>query len=118
MPGCAVRFRSQLKGVPVSAELQVLEAGHGRLRDRLRIGLLSFEARFAVGPEAGGDGLTRLGLSITLPSELPVVSGSLDRFAVRQLASELAEQMLSSLETEAEAARDDDDASPDRRTAR
>jgi hypothetical protein len=98
------RFQSRLKGVPVSAELRVLEVGHGRLRASLRIGLLSFEARFAIGPEAGSDGHTRVGLVITLANELPVVSGSLDRFAVRQLASELAEQMLAALTAEAEAA--------------
>jgi hypothetical protein len=106
-PDSVGRFMSQLKGVPVSAEVRMLEVGHGRARARLRIGLLSFEARFAIGPEAGSDGHTRAGLSITIANELPVVSGSLDRFAVRQLASELAEQMLAALTAEAEAAHAD-----------
>jgi len=114
-PECVGRFQSRLKGVPVSAELRVLEVSHGRLRARLRIGLLSFEARFAIGPEAGNDGHTRVGLAITLANELPVVSGSLDRFAVRQLASELAEQMLAALTKEAEAAQYADASSSARR---
>jgi hypothetical protein len=105
------RFQSQLKGVPVSAEVHFREIGHGRARARLRIGLLSFEARFAVGPEAGTDGTTRIGLSISIANELPVVSGSLDRFAVRQLASGLAEQMLAALTQEAEAAQSAGDSS-------
>ena len=93
----ALRFRSRLHRLPVTGELRVLELTHGRVRARLRFGLLSFEARFSLNADPQEEKAARIGLALTLPNQLAVVSGCLDRFAVRKLASELAEQTLAAL---------------------
>jgi hypothetical protein len=93
----ALHFRSRLHRVPVQGELRVLELGAGRMRAHIRIGLFAFEARFSVGAEPEVEDSARLGLVLTLSNRIAVVSGSLDRFAVRKLASELAEQTLAAL---------------------
>jgi hypothetical protein len=100
--GAALRFRSRMHRMPVVGELRVLELTPGRVRTHVRLGLFAFEARFTVAPEPGIDGATRIGLVLTLASRIAVVSGSLDRFGVRKLGSEIAEQTLSALATFAE----------------
>lgn len=97
-----LRFRSRLRRLPVSGELRVLEVSPGRVRLRLRIGLLAFEARFSVGAEPGARGAARIGLVLTLANQVALVGGSLDRFAVRRIASELAETTLAAIASVAE----------------
>ena len=93
----ALRFRSRLRGIPVPGELLLLASTPGRVHARVRIGLLSFDARFSVAAESHAAGSTRVGLLLTLANKIAVVGGSIDRFAVRRLASELAEQTLAAL---------------------
>ncbi len=97
-----LRFRSRLRHLPVSGELRVLEVSPGRVRLRLRIGLLGFDARFSVGAEPGALGTARIGLVLTLANEVALVGGSLDRFAVRKIASEIAETTLAAIAAVAE----------------
>ncbi len=92
-----LRFRSRLRRVPVVGEMRMLEMMPGRLRMSVRLGLFAFEARFSLCPEPDVAGATRIGLVLTIANEIAVVSGTLDRFAVRRLASELAEQTLAAL---------------------
>jgi hypothetical protein len=104
-----LRFRSRLNRLPVNAEVCLLEARPGRARVQLRLGLFTFGARFAIAREPGMPGAARVGLVASFANEVPMVSGSLDRFAVRALASHLAEQTLAALaqQAEQEAARDE-----------
>ena len=76
----------------------MLEALPGRsLKSRMRLGLFAFDESFTLRREPGVDGVIRIGLALSLANQVAVVSGSLDRFAVRRLASEIAEQTLSAL---------------------
>ena len=93
----SLRFRSRLHRVPVAAELRVLEVTPGRIRAQFRLGLFAFTARFSLVPEPGVEGATRIGLVVSITNQIAVVSGSLDRFAVRKLASELAEHTLAAI---------------------
>ena len=102
VPLCPLRFRSRMNRLPVNAEARLLEARPGRARVQLRLGLFAFEARFAIGREAGDGGGSRVGLVASFANEVPVVSNSLDRFAVKRLASQLAEQTLAALAQQAE----------------
>jgi hypothetical protein len=97
-----LRFRSRLRRLPVTGELRVTEVTPGRVRAHLRLGLFAFDARFSLGPAPGVAGATRIGLVLTIANQISVVSGTLDRFAVRKLASELAEQTLAALASYAE----------------
>jgi len=97
-----LRFRSRLNRLPVNGEARLIEARPGRARVRLRLGLFALEARFAIGREPGAAGATRVGLVASFENEVPVVSNSLDRFAVKKLASQLAEQVLAALAKQAE----------------
>jgi len=101
-PHDALRFRARLGRLPVTGELRVLEVEAGRVRTHVRVGLFAFEARFSLRRESGIDRATRIGLVLTLANRVALVSGSLDRFAVRKLASELAEQALGALTRQAE----------------
>lgn len=100
--GCALRFRTRLRRLPMRGELRVLEVTPGRVRLQLRLGLFGLEARVSLGPEPGVEGATRIGLVVTIANEVALVSGSLDRFEVRKLASAIAEQTLAQLASYAE----------------
>ncbi len=97
-----LRFRSQLRGVPVKAEVRVLEVIPGCVRGHVRFGLFACEAKFSLSPEPGVAGVTRIGLVLSVENQLALVGGTLDRFEVRRLASGLAEQMLGGLSAQAE----------------
>lgn len=101
-PNNLLRFRAKQHGVPVHGELRMLAVTPGRLRARLRLGLLDFTASFSVSPAADDPNATRIGLAITLENEVPLVGGSLDRFSVREQASQIAESMLAALSSAAE----------------
>jgi hypothetical protein len=98
----ALRFTSRLRGASVTAEVRVLEIAPGRVRLHARFGLFAFEARFVLRPEPGLAGATRIGLVVSVENEIAVVGGTLDRFEVRRLASELAESALGRLSAQAE----------------
>jgi hypothetical protein len=100
--GARLRFRARLRDLPTAGELRIREVTRGRVRLRLRLGLLAFDARFSVVPESGAENATHLGLAVSLESEIAVVGGSLDRFSVRELASRIAKGMLAALAVYAE----------------
>ena len=98
----ALRFASRLRGACVTAEVRVLEVTPGRGRLHARFGLFAFEARLALRPEPGLAGATRIGVVVSVANEIAVVGGTLDRFEVRRLASEIAESALGRLSAQAE----------------
>ena len=101
IPG-ELRFRSRLRGVPVTAEVRVLELSPGCVRAHVRFGLFACDAKFSLSPEPHVAGVTRIGLVLSVENQLALVGGTLDRFEVRRLASELAEQTLGRLSAQAE----------------
>ena len=98
LPGRRVRLRCQLAGVPVVLEELALEVWREeKLRSELRLGLFHCEETFTLTVADPDGGHTRVSLRITTPSETPLVGESLDRFAVRRFATELASSSLAGL---------------------
>lgn len=96
--GRRLRFRCRLQGVPVTLEETALEvAPEERLRSELRFGLFRCEEIFALAAADPDGGHTRVSLRITAPSETPLMGTSLDRFAVRRFATDLAGTCLRAL---------------------
>jgi hypothetical protein len=109
--GATLLFRTRLHGIPLAVRETSLEAVPGeRLHVRLRVGLFHCDATFSLA--ALGGERTRVGLQLQVVNELPVVGGTLDRFAVRRLATELAATQLMALRDWCEAARPAEQPSP------
>src|SRR5262245_8534384 len=97
-PGRVLRLRCRLHEVPVVLEELTVEAAREeRLRSELRFGLFRCEETFTLAPSDPDGGHTRVGLRLAAPSETPLVGASLDRFAVRRFATELAGHSLAAL---------------------
>jgi hypothetical protein len=94
-PGQHVRWRSQLNGLPVILHDRPIEVSVGeRLRSNIAHGLFRFDETYSLADDPVEAGRTRLMLKIVASNEIPVVGGALDRFAVRQYATELASSAL------------------------
>ncbi len=100
-PGERVRWRCMVRGLPLVLEDTPLQVRPGEcLQARLALGSFRFEETYRLAalpgagePEAGEPDAgerTRLGLKISAPNQMPVLGGTLDRFAVRELATQLA----------------------------
>jgi uncharacterized protein YndB with AHSA1/START domain len=97
-PGRLLRLRCVLKDVPVVFEELTLEATREeRLRSEVRFGLFRCEETFTLTASDPDGGHTRVSLRLSTPSETPLVGASLDRFAVRRFATELAGNSLAAL---------------------
>jgi hypothetical protein len=104
--GVPVRWSCRVRELPLLLHETPLEVVAGeRLQARVRLGLFHYETSFTLSPLVGESPRTRVGLQIQVPNELPVVGGTLDRFAVRRLATELAATELMALRDWCEAAR-------------
>lgn len=96
--GRRLRFRCRLQGVLVTLEETALEVSpEERLRSEVRFGLFRCEESFALAAADPDGGHTRVSLRITAPSETPLLGASLDRFAVRRFATDLAGTCLRAL---------------------
>jgi uncharacterized protein YndB with AHSA1/START domain len=96
--GRRLRFRCRLHGVPVTLEESALELAPGeRIRSEVRFGLFRCEETFSLAAADPDGGHTRVSLRISAPSETPLLGASLDRFAVRRFATELAGTCLHAL---------------------
>jgi len=105
-PGETVRWRCRVRELPIELRETPLEVVVGeRLAARTQLGLFRFEASFTLAPLAADPPRTRVGLQIQVANELPVVGGTLDRFAARRLATELAATELMALRDWCEARR-------------
>jgi hypothetical protein len=104
--GHTVRWRCRVRELPIVLHETPTEVVPGeRLHARLRLGLFHYEAHFTLSSLAGEPTRARVGLQIQVPNELPLVGGTLDRFDVRRLATELAATDLMALRDWCEASR-------------
>lgn len=95
-PGSRLHLFTAVRELPVELRQTVAELETGRsLRCRVRLGLYAFEGIWTLTAE--GPARTRVGLRIVTQSEVPLVGGALDRFAVRRLAQEMAAAWLDAL---------------------
>lgn len=104
--GQPVRWPCRVRNLPIILHETPIEVVRGKqLRSRLRLGLFRFEESFTLAPSPGQPGRTRVGLQVYVPNEMAVVGGTLDRFAVRRLATELGGTHLQALRDWCEAGR-------------
>ena len=105
-PGETVRWPCRVWELPLELRETPVEVVAGeRLHTRLQLGLFRFEATFTLAPLASQPPRTRVGLQVQVANEIPLVGGTLDRFGVRRLATELAATQLMALRDWCEAAR-------------
>jgi hypothetical protein len=89
----AAEFRCQLHDLPVVLHERIVGFSEKeRLESELKLGLFRFRETFVLSDSA--QSRTRLAIKIVADSEMPVVGGSLDRFAVRRFATDLAATYL------------------------
>jgi hypothetical protein len=94
--GATLLSRARIHGLPLEVSETAVEAAAGeRLHVRLRVGLFRCEATFSLASLAAER--TRVGLQLQVANELPLVGGTLDRFSVRRIATELAAARLAAL---------------------
>ena len=95
----AAHWRYRLGSVAVELHDQPLEVlPRQRLRHAMSIGAFAFEGTYTLADEGGPDN-TRLSLRLVSSSNrIPVVGGTLDRFDVRRLASEIVDGSLRSIQ--------------------
>ena len=96
--GQHVRWRYHLGAIPVVYHERPVEVvPEHRLRSTVAMGLFHFQQTWSLVDEPGNSRRTRLGLRLTAANVIPVVSGLIDRFAVRRLSAEYADTKLHSL---------------------
>lgn len=97
--GQKVRWRYRLGSTTVVLRNELLEVIPGeRLRSATAMGLFHFDETYNLSTEAGDPDRTRMSLKLVAENSLPIVGGLLDRFAVRRLASQIADSKLRSLQ--------------------
>jgi hypothetical protein len=105
-PGETVCWRCRVRELPILLRETPVEVVAGeRLAARVQLGLFRFEASFTLAPLSADPPRTRVGLQIQVANGLPLVGGTLDRFAARRLATELAATELMALRDWCEARR-------------
>jgi hypothetical protein len=86
-------FRCQLHDLPVVLHERIIDFSKTeRLESEVKLGLFHFRETFVLSDSTPRR--TRLAIKIVTDSEMPVVGGSLDRFAVRRFATDLAATYL------------------------
>jgi len=94
-PGQHVRWRARLNGLPTVLHDRPIEViVKERLRSSIAHGLFRFDETYALMDDPSGPGRTRLSMKVVASNEIPVVGGSLDRFAVRAHATNLVSASL------------------------
>lgn len=92
------RWSFRLHDLPVVLAERALEVSPPSfLHCRQRLGLFDFDQALSLRPLGPDARRTRLALRISTPSHIPVVGGSLDRFAVQRFATTLAATTLEAL---------------------
>ena len=95
--GREIRWRYRIgSGMTVLRERPLEVLPGERLRSELATSLLRMEQVYTLAEDAVDPGRTRLGLRLVVSNVVPVVGGSLDRFAVRRLAARLVDRRLRS----------------------
>ncbi len=97
-PGQHVRWRSRLNDLPIILHDRPIEVSrHERLRSHISHGLFRFDETYTLMDDSLDPGRTRLMMKIVASNEIPVVGGSLDRFAVREYATQLVSTSLQAI---------------------
>jgi len=97
-PHRTLRFRCRLHDLPVVlAERPLAMLPPTRLRSALSLGLFHFEETFTLASVDPDGRRTRLRIKIATQSEMPLLGGSLNRFAVRRFSTQLAATTLAAL---------------------
>lgn len=98
LAGRPQRWRLRLHELPlVLVEQPLVVEPPSFLHSRQRLGLFVFEQALSLRPLGPAGRRTRLALRISTHSRIPVVGGSLDRFAVQRFATALAATTLEAL---------------------
>jgi hypothetical protein len=104
VPGCVLRWRYLMGGVPLELREEIEELVPGeRLHLCAQLGLFHFEQTFTLGDDAADRARTRLGLRMTAENAVPIVGGVLDRFSVRRQAADFVDFRLRALQKWCEA---------------
>ena len=116
-PGQHVRWRARMNGLPIVLHDSPIEVvGGERLRSSIAMGLFRFDETYTLADDPSGPSRTRITMKVVTSNEIPVVGGSLDRFAVRQQATQLVSTTLRAIrdwcEREGSAAGDAPDPAP------
>lgn len=99
-PGQHVRWRARMNGLPIVLHDRPIEViGAERLRSSIAMGLFRFDETYTLADDPSGPGRTRLTMKVITSNEIPVVGGALDRFSVRQQATELVSASLQAIRT-------------------
>lgn len=93
--GRRFRWNCRLNEIPLALlETPTRVVPEARLESEIGLGLFRFRQTFTLAAAASG---TRLVIQIETPNRMPLVGGSLDRFAVRRFATDLASTYLQAL---------------------
>jgi Polyketide cyclase / dehydrase and lipid transport len=94
------RWRFLLGSIPVSLRIRPVEVIPGsRLRSDIRLGLFRVAATCTLHDEPGDCARTHVSLRLATANAVPLVGSALDRFDVRKLVTQLADETLRALRT-------------------
>lgn len=97
-PGQHVRWRARINGLPIILHDRPIEVSmNERLRSSIAMGLFRFDETYTLLDDLLEAGRTRLTMKVVISNEIAVVGGSMDRFAVRQQATDLVSTALRSI---------------------
>lgn len=83
--------------ITVSQTIRRIDPGE-RLESEYRLGLFHFDETYDLQTDPVDAGRTRVSLRVTASNSIPFFGGSLDRFAVRKLSTELIDSRLRSVQ--------------------
>ena len=93
--GQKVRWRYRIGSVPIVVHQTIQEVQPGeRLQSAISRGVCCFGETYTLADEVTLPDRTRLSLKIVASNSLPVVGGSMDRFAIRRLFAEMIDSRL------------------------
>ena len=94
-PGSCVRWRYRLESIPLVMHDKILEVSKlFRLRRKIRVGSLAYDQTLALADDPTHARQTRLSIRIVVGNSVPLFGETIDRFRVRELASNHADEML------------------------
>ncbi len=93
--GQKVRWRYRIGSVPIVVHQTIQEVHPGeRLQSTISRGVFCFDEMYTLADEVAQPDRTRLSLRVVASNSTPVVGGSMDRFEIRRLSSELIDARL------------------------
>ena len=93
--GQKVRWRFRIGSVPIVVHQTIQEVQPGeRLQSTISRGVFCFNEMYTLVDEVAQPDRTRLSLRVVASNSTPVVGGSMDRFEIRRLSSELIDARL------------------------